>query len=338
VKILILGGSKFLGRHIVEAALARKHEITMFNRGHTSPELFPTIKKLRGDRDGNLEALRGGRWDCVIDTSGQTSAQVKASAELLAPSIEHYIFVSSLSVYADFSTIGMTEKAPTASLPPGTIENQDNAETYGPRKFLCEQAAETMMPGKALILRPGLIIGPYDSTDRFIYWLRRVASGSEVIAPENPNSPIQLIDARDLAEWIIRMAEIKQTGVFNVTGPKEPLTFGQMLNVCKNVTGSRAHFTWVDGEFLLHAGVTPWGHLPFWIPASDTSYAGHFLIDSSKAFGTGLVCKPIEETIRDIFLWDCEREKTESKNSPIGLTTERERTLIDLWKNRQVPT
>ncbi len=239
MKLLVLGGTVFLGRHIVAEALAHGHEVTLFNRGQHNPDLFPEVEKLRGNRNGNLETLRGRRWDAVIDTCGYIPRLVRASAELLAQSVEHYTFISSISVYADFSAPGLNENAPVGKLQDEAIE-EITGETYGPLKALCEQAMENAMPGRALIIRPGLIVGPHDPTDRFTYWPYRVAQGGEVLAPGHPDRPVQIIDVRDLAKWIMRMVEAGKTGTYNATGPDYTLTIGHLLETCRSVNCTKA--------------------------------------------------------------------------------------------------
>ncbi len=245
MKLLILGGTEFVGRHLVEAALERGHEVTLFNRGQTNPDLFPDLEKLRGERDGNLEALKGGRWDAVMDTSGYAPRVVHASASLLAEAAAHYTFISSVSVYADMSEIGLNEESALGELEDKTVEEITD-KTYGPLKALCEQVVQNAFPERSLILRPGLIVGPHDPTDRFTYWPWRVAQGGEVVAPGDPNARTQIIDARDLAEWSIRLVEAGQTGIYNAVGPDRPLTLRSALVTAKALTASDAAFTWVD--------------------------------------------------------------------------------------------
>ncbi len=331
MKLLILGGTVFLGRHLVEAALARGHEVTLFNRGQHNPDLFPNVEKLRGNRDGDWEALQGREWDAVIDTSGYVPRVVRASAALLADAVKHYTFISSLSVYADFSVVGIDESAPVGKLQDETVE-EVTGETYGPLKALCEQAAEQAMPGRVLNIRPGLIVGPYDPTDRFTYWVHRVARGGEVLAPGRPEYLVQFIDARDLAEWNVRMVEAEQTGVYNATGLDYPLTMGQLLEECKTVSGSDAQFTWVDEQFLLDAKVQPWMELPLWIPESDPNSAGFSAFDCGKAIADGLTFRPLAETIRDTLAWDATRPADVERRA--GLKRERETELLEAWHKR----
>jgi 2'-hydroxyisoflavone reductase len=324
MKLLILGGTTFLGRHLVEAATARGHEVTLFNRGRRNPDLFPDVEKLRGDRDGNLEALKGRTWDAAIDTCGYVPRVVRASATLLADAVRHYTFVSSLSVYADFSVVGMDETAPVGTLEDETIE-EVNGETYGPLKALCEQAAEQAMSGRVLNVRPGLIVGPHDPTDRFTYWVHRVADGGEVLAPGRPEYLTQFIDARDLAAWNVRMIEANQTGVYNATGLDVPVTMKQLLDECKTVSGSDAQFTWVDEQFLLDAKVQPWSELPLWIPASSPTAAGFSSVNCNKAIAAGLTFGSLSETIRDTLAWDVTRPADTQRG---GLKREREMELL----------
>lgn len=323
---LILGGTKFLGRHLVHVALDQGHRVTLFNRGQTSSELFPELEKLRGNRDGDLRALEGRKWDAVIDTCGFVSAQVRATAKLLADSITHYTFISSISVYRDFAKPRLDESAPVEQLPPGAIEDDKNGDTYGARKALCEQAAEEAMPGRVLSVRAGLIVGPYDGSGRFLYWTRRAALDGEMLAPGDLDAPVQLIDARDLARWIISMAEAGNVGVYNVTGPG--LTFQQMLEHCNSASGGYARPTWMADEFLLENGVAPFSDLPFWLPAK--THKGFFTIDCKRAVARGLICRPLRETAQDTLAWD----RASADQDQIGLKREREQELLRIWKSK----
>src|SRR5688500_8271992 len=340
MNLLILGGTEFLGRYLVHAALARGHRITLFNRGQTNPGLFPQVENLRGDRNGDLSALQGRAWDAVIDTCGYLSSKVRATVGLLATAVDHYTYISSVSVYRDFSKPGMDESGPLELLPENTVEDETNDETYGARKALCERAAEEMMPGRVLAVRAGLIVGPHAGIDRFPYWLRRMARAGEVLAPGHPDAPVQLIDVRDLADWILLKAEDRTVGVFNVTGPRHLLTFQGMLEACAAATGSDSRVTWVPDTFLLERGVKPFSELPFWLPGKQ--YAGFFAINSERAFAAGLACRNLIETARDTFEWDRHRDlsgeppkrATVLAEGQIGLTPERERELLDAWKKQ----
>lgn len=343
MKLLILGGTKFLGRHLVEAALKEGHDVTLFNRGLTEPGLLPDVERLRGDRGGDLESLKGRRWDAVVDTCGYVSSEARAAAQLLADSVEHYTFISSLSVYVDFSRPGLDESGAVKVLDEGKEEDAGDVQTYGARKALCERAAEEMMPGRVLNARAGMIVGPHDYIDRFPYWVLRVARGGEVLAPAPPFRPVQLIDARDLAAWNLRMITERRTGVFNVTGPGDVLTMGQMLSTCREVSGSDASLIWVDEQFLLRAGVKAWSELPFWWPGDEA--AGFFSVDRRKAIRAGLKFRPLHEKVEDTLSWLKTRDPLEAgpkramvmAQGQIGLLPERERELLGMWREENRP-
>lgn len=333
MKILILGGTKFLGRHLVNAALAAGHEITLFNRGLNNPDLFPEVEKLRGDRDGGLDALRGRRWDAVVDTSGYVPRIVRDSAELLAQSVGMYVFISSMSVYADFSQPN-DESSPLGKLDDETIE-EITGETYGPLKALCEKAVERAMPGRALNVRAGLIVGPFDPTRRFAYWTARIARGGEVLTPAPPERQVQLIDARDLSEWILRMIGAERAGVFNASGPDYRLTMEGFLSSCHEASGSNARFTWVGEQFLLDEGVEPWSELPLWIPESAERQRSFLASNCERAFAAGLTFRPLVETVRDALAWQASGEIAPTKDglqlADASMRPERERELLEAW-------
>ena len=337
MRILILGGTRFLGRHLVDAALAAGHEVTLFTRGQTNPDLFPKVERLRGYRDPSVDGgaglaqLKGRRWDAAIDTSGYVPRVVRAGAEALADAATHYTFVSSISAYRDFIKAGIDETYPTGTLEDASVE-EITGDTYGPLKALCERAAQEVFPGRALIIRPGLIVGPYDSTDRFTYWVQRIAQGGEVLAPTGPHLPLQIIDARDLAEWNVRTVETFAAGTFNATGPAEPLTLGDVLETCRRVSGSDATPTWVDEALLLQRDVKYWQELPAVLPESESKYAGMRRTDVSKAVEAGLTFRPLEETIRDILEWRATLPPGQALKS--GLTREREADLLREWHAR----
>jgi 2'-hydroxyisoflavone reductase len=318
MKLLIIGGTHFLGRHLVETALERGHEVTLFNRGQSYPHLFPHVEQLHGNRDGDLAILQNRRWDVVIDTCGYVPRLVRASAEALAHAVERYIFISSISVYADFSKAGIDENSPVATLQDQSTETITE-QTYGALKALCEQAAESAMPGRVLIIRPGLIVGPHDPTDRFTYWPYRVAQGGQMLASGEPGDPTQFIDVRDLAAWILHMAERRKTGIYNATGPDYPLPFGKFLEECKTVTGSDAQFIWVSDKFLTDRDID----LPLWVP---DSYAGMRAVNCSKAIADGFVFRPLAETVRDTLGW-----KGTGGELKVGLKPEQEKRLLQEW-------
>jgi 2'-hydroxyisoflavone reductase len=326
MKLLIIGGTRFLGRALVEAALDAGHRVTLFNRGQTNPDLFPQVEKLRGDRDGGLEPLRGRQWDAVVDACGYVPRVVRASAKLLADQVDHYIFISTLSVYRDPGLVGAGENAPLATLEDETTEEIDG-ETYGPLKALCEQAVDEVMgAARAMHVRSGLIVGPHDPTDRFTYWPHRVSRGGEVLAPGSPEDPVKFIDVRDLAAWIVKAAGERRSGPFNVQGPEKPLSFGRVLDACRRVSGSDAVFTWVDDEFLLAHDVAPFTEMPLWLPPPLSNL---YLVDVSRAFAAGLRCRPLGDTVRDTLAW-ARRHRPPDWEWRAGLAPDREARLLQL--------
>lgn len=327
MRVLILGGTKFLGRHLAEAALAQGHNVTLFNRGNQSAGLYPEAEHLRGDRDGDLTALRGRTWDVAIDTSGYVPRVVGASAELLASAVEHYTFVSSISVYAGWPAEShIDEASPVGTLADPSVEEIDG-ETYGPLKALCEQAVENNFPGRALIVRPGLIVGPYDPTDRFSSWPARVARGGEMLAPGRPERLVQVIDGRDLAEWILRMATERATGTFNADGPGRPLPMSELLETARRVSRSDARFTWIPDDFLTEQQVGMWVELPLWIPESEGSGVGD--VNCAHALAAGLTFRPLAETVRGTLDWLATRPADYAWQA--GLTPEREAEVLAAW-------
>jgi nucleoside-diphosphate-sugar epimerase len=330
MRLLILGGTLFLGRHLTEAALARGHAVTLFNRGLHNTDLFPGVEKLRGDRDGDLTALEGGRWDAAIDVHGRVPRIVRASAALLAPAVGHYTFISTTSVYGDQRIRDMDENAPLATIADPTVEDP-TGPNYGPLKALCERAVAAALPGRALIVRPGLIVGPHDPTNRFTYWPRRAAQGGDVLAPGAPEQSLRfIVDVRDLAAWIVRMAEAGATGVFNAKGPDYPLTMGGLMETCKTVSGSDARFVWVDEQFLLDRQVGPWMDLPLWLPAGMGAL---HTARSDKAYRAGLTFRPIAETVRDTLAWDATLPPDAERRA--GMARDCEAALLDAWKQAE---
>jgi 2'-hydroxyisoflavone reductase len=323
-----------VGRHVVEAALRRGHEVTLFNRGRTGPELVPGVERLRGDRGGDLRALSGRRFEAVVDTSGYLPRQVQATAAALADSVDLYTFVSSCSVYADPSRPGLDETAPVVELSePGS---EDVTRHYGALKALCERAAESLLPGRVLSVRAGLIGGPHDPTNRFTYWVTRLARGGEVVAPAPRDQPVQFIDARDLAGWLLDMTEEGRAGVFNAVGPAQPLSLEGLLEALRRAVGGEPRLEWVDEGFLIDAGVEPWSELPLWLaPGANPEYAGFLSVDISRALGAGLSLRSLEETVRDTLAWakrDGGTRETFSGHPPAGLEPTREQELLARWR------
>ena len=334
MKLLVLGGTIFVGRHIVEAALARGHEVTLLTRGQHNPDLFPEAEKLRGDRDGGLDALQGRTWDAVIDTCGYFPRVVRQSAELLSQAVGLYVFVSSISVYKDYSAVGMDENSPLATIPDEAVE-EITGETYGALKVLCEGVVEAACPSRALIIRPGLVVGPHDKSGRFTYWPRRVAEGGDVLAPGRPEKRVQFIDARDLAEWTIRLTEAGRAGVFNAVSADPNWTMGRLLDESKAVSGSDARFRWVPDDFLLSEGVAPWSDLPLWLPDTD-EWAGAAFLSAARAVSAGLTFRPLAETIRETLDWDATLDESERPSA--GIRREREAELLQKFsENRLTP-
>jgi 2'-hydroxyisoflavone reductase len=329
--LLILGGTRFLGRALVEAALARDHQVTLFNRGQSNPDLFPGLEKIAGDRDGSLAALKGRRLEAVIDTCGYVPRVVRQSAQLLADDVEHYTFISSLSVYADASQPGVDESAPLGTLQDESIE-QVNGETYGPLKALCEAEVERALPGQALIIRPGLIVGPHDHTDRFSYWPWRLAQGGDVLAPGRPERGVQFIDVRDLAIWVLAMVAARASGVFNAASPSGMWSMSQVLETCQQASGKDANLVWVPEDFLLEHQVGPWMEMPLWIPESNPENNGFFAFDVSKAQGAGLAFRSLGETVNDTLVWLGTRPTGHEWQA--GMKPEREKALLSAWADR----
>lgn len=329
MNILILGGTRFVGRHIAEAALARGHRVTLFNRGQSDPSPDIDVEQVRGDRDGDLTALRGRRWDAVIDVSGYVPRIVRASAELLAGAVGHYTFISTASVYAPTSRVGrVDEGTPTKMIADGTREDVEDTFVYGALKALCERAVERLMPNRTLVPRLSLVVGPRDPTDRFTYWPRRVARGGPILAFDTSDrAVIPFIDARDAASWIVAGVERGLTGTFNLGGTAG-LTIGDVLETCRTVSGvPDASLVWVSEPFLLEHGVRPWTELPLWVPREREDLVG---LDSTKAVAEGLRPRPLGKTIADTLAWD--RTRPADAEPRAGLAAEREEELLRLWQ------
>lgn len=329
MNLLIIGGTRFLGRHLVDSALARGHAITLFHRGKSNPGLYPQVETILGDREQDLARLSGQNWDAVIDTCGYLPRIVRLSARALKNNVESYVFISSISAYADNSKIGIDENDPTGRLEDETLE-EITGESYGPLKALCEAEAQTAFPNQTLIIRPGLIVGPHDPTDRFTYWPMRVARGGEILAPERPQVPVQFVDGRDLAEFTIRLVEKKTAGIFNATGPNYDLSLGELLETCKKVSNSAAKFIWAPVDFLAKHKVEAWSDLPVWVPDTPAD-AGFSRVNISKAMAAGLRFRGLDETIRATIAWAQTRPSGYTWRA--GLAAEREMELLKLLHN-----
>ncbi len=327
MRILIIGGTRFLGRHLVESALAHSHDVTLFNRGKSNPGLFPQLETIIGDREQDVNKLEGRIWDAVIDVAGYVPRIVRLSAEILKENVARYVFISTISVYADFKTVRIDESYPVGKLENETVE-EITGETYGPLKALCEQAVQDIYGERALIVRPGLIVGPHDPTDRFTYWPVRVARGGDVLAPQKPEAAIQVIDVRDLADFTIKLIQDNASGIYNATGPDYGLTIGKLLEVSKQASNSNADFKWASVDFLNQHKVEAWSDMPTWVP-DDEEGVGFSRIDVSKAINAGLKFRPLEETVRDTLAWAQTRPLDHEWRA--GLTAEREtQALADL--------
>ena len=326
MRILILGGTLFLGRHLAAEAAARGYEVTLFHRGQTGADLFPGATRLLGDRDGDLGALNAGSWDAVIDTSGYLPGVVGRSAEALAAKASAYVFISSISVYPDFTVPGIDETAPVGILPPDAPRDRIVPGNYGPMKALCELAAEAAFGSRTICIRPGLIVGPYDPTDRFTYWVRRLSTPGNAILPGDGRRLVQFIDARDLAMFTLDLAERGEGGTFNVTGRPTPI--GDLIAVADKTLArqdrQRALPVWVSEAFLDAEAVQSWTDLPLWISGRDQTVA------IARAEDAGLKFRPPAETFDATLVWDDGRARAMPMKA--GLAAEREASLLEKWR------
>ena len=335
LRLLVLGGTRFIGIHTVRLAVEHGHDVTLFNRGKTNASLFPQLRHLKGDRNGDIGALAGRSWDAVIDDSGYFPRAVRLTAELLAPSVRQYVFISTISVYASSAQANGEESA-TARIADETAEKVDE-ETYGPLKALCEQAAEQAMPGRITVLRPGLIVGPEDNTDRFTYWPARASRGGEFVAPNRPSDAIQYIDARDLARFTLDTIERGIRGTFNVISPPGKLTIGELVtesvDAAKHMArpGSPPRPVWLPAEFLEAQKVEAWSDMPVWVPETgDNAGFAHTL--TARAEKAGLKIRPMRDTVRDTLAWQLGRPQAEQAKLMAGISADREREVLAEWR------
>jgi 2'-hydroxyisoflavone reductase len=342
LRILILGGTGFTGPFQIQYALKRGHKITTFNRGKTHPGETPEgVEQLLGDRNGQLDALKNRQWDVVIDNPTSAPVWVRDAAQVLKGNVDRYVFISTISVYADTSKPGTDETAPLAKYT-GPDAMKESRETiiaskfalYGPLKALSEQEAEKWFPKKTLIIRPGLIVGPRDETDRFSYWPMRVDRGGEILAPGTPSDPVQFIDGRDVAEWTIRMVENGETGIYNATGPAKQLGIGEMLETMKNTLKSEAKFTWVNADFLATQKVEPWSDMPVWIPPRGEEAGGN-QISNKRAIAKGMTFRSLADTTRATVDWFKSQPPDRQAKMKAGLTLEREAEVLAAWHKQQ---
>jgi nucleoside-diphosphate-sugar epimerase len=339
LRILILGGTGFTGPFQVRYSLERGHKVTVFNRGRTHPgELPKEAEQLIGDRNGQLDALKGRTWDVVIDNPATLPVWVRDAAQILQGNAERYVFISSTAVYADSGKVNQDETAPLAKYEGADAMKEtsatmraSNMALFGPLKAVSEAEAEKWFPGKALIIRPGYIVGPGDESDRFTYWPVRVERGGEMLAPGTPDDPIQIIDARDLAEWTVRMVEQGTVGSFNAVGPKSKLGIGKMLEVMKKTTRSDARFTWVDDKFLASQKIID--DFPIWTSPSGP-YITYNTANISKALQHGLTFRPLAETTRATLEWFRKQPPARQLKMRAGIPAAREAEVLAAWHER----
>lgn len=337
MNILILGGTGFTGPHQVRYALSRGHTVTVFNRGKTGVgELPDAVEQLIGDRNGQLDALIGRRWDVVIDNPTTVPVWVRDAARILKGNVERYVFISTISVYAS-NRKPNDETSPLAKYggkDPLTetfeSEKASHSTLYGRLKAASEAEAEKWFPGKTFVIRPGLMVGPGDQTDRFTYWPVRIERGGEVLAPGTPADPVQFVDARDVAEWTIRMIENGASGIYNATGPASPMGIGEMLGGIKTALSSDARFTWAEADFLKKRKVAAWADMPVWISPQGSS-AAMPRTSIKKALAEGLTFRPLAETARDTLAWFKTLPPDRQTALKAGLAAEREKELLADW-------
>jgi len=337
LKILILGGTRFIGLHMTALALERGHTLTFFNRGKTHTDRFAQVERIRGDRNGEIDGLKNRDWDVVIDNSGYVPRHARLSAELLAPKVRQYVFVSSISVYPDFS-VPRDETSAVGKLSDETIEKVDG-DTYGPLKALCEQAVERALPGRTTIIRPGLIVGPDDNTDRFTYWPARAARGGEFIAPGAAQDPFQVIDVRDLAAFTLAAIENRTMGIYNLVSNVNGFKFGELTDACIAAAEKQARpadpprATWIPAEFLAEQKVEPWSDMPVWLPAKgeEAAFAG---TSNRAALAKGLKITPLRKTVDDTLAWHLTRPLEEREKLKSGMAADREAAVLAAWKTK----
>lgn len=338
LNILFMGGTGFLGPHTVKAAVDAGHKVTLFNRGKTKPTLYPellaSLPLIKGDRKTNdIEQLKGTKWDLVIDTSSYYPRVVNLLLDQVGDNIAQYILISTISVYNDWTEKNADETASTGTLDDPTTEKV-TGETYGPLKALCEQAAQKRLGDRATIVRPGLIVGPGDKTDRFTYWPVRVAKGGDVLCPSEGKDFIQIIDVRDLAEWTIHLANNKISGVFNAQTNGNDMTIGELLTNCKMTLNPQANLVWVPAEFLEKHSVAPWGEMPTWFPPKG-DFAGAGTMSSVRAYANGLKQRPLKTIIQDTHDWFKTLPVERQATLKAGISSEKETKVLAAWNKQE---
>ena len=331
LRILVLGGTGFIGPHTVRYALERGHEVTLFNRGRSNTDLFPGVEKLVGDRAGDLEALRGRSWDVCFDNNASTLQWVVDSTELLKDAVDLYFYVSSRSAYADWNTVPMTAAVPTATYESAGVEPGTESLPYGLAKAECEKTTQRVFPGRSTIFRPPLIVGPGDTTDRFTYWPVRISRGGEVLSPGDGTDPCQVIDVRDFTEWMVRVAEDGETGVYNPLGPANPRPFAELLYGIRAVTTAETTFTWVPTPFLTEQRVRAYSDMPVWIPQDMPGRAGFARFDITPELEKGLTFRPLAVTASETLEYHFSRPQELQENLRSGISAEREAEVLAAW-------
>lgn len=328
MKLLIIGGTRFLGRHIAECAIARGHELTLFHRGNTNKGLFD-VEEILGDRDGETDYLMGRKWDAVIDTCGYFPRVVEQSADVLAENVGLYCFISTISVYKDGEPKPWDETAAVIRFDTVPEKEEVTPEAYGGFKVLCEEAVSNICGSdKTLIIRPGLIVGPHDPSDRFTYWIDRFSRSNPILVPDRASQVTQVIDVRDLAEFTVKAVEEKVIGVYNTTGPADPMTLGEFWKLCLDNCGGQPKEILVSDAFLAENQVQEWADLPLLLPPD----ADMMEVEFARAVSKGLRFRPMADTIRDTAEWHRGRGDVELKT---GLSRAREAELLDKWSQPQ---
>jgi 2'-hydroxyisoflavone reductase len=327
LRVLILGGTGFIGPHQVRYVRERGHTLTLFNRGQSNPGMFSDVEQLRGDRNGDLRSLEGRQWDVVIDNSGFEPKQVRDSARLLERNVTRYLFVSTQSVYSDRSIVDQDESGAVGTA--GVAEDQWRG--YGPLKALCEKELVNIFRERAIVVRPAVIVGPGDESDRFTYWVDRIDRGGEVLSPGNPDDPTQFIDVRDLTEWMVRLLEANESGFFNATGPASPLSIAGLLYGIRAVTTTPAKFTWVKADFLTQMNVRPFSNMPLWYPPVGRT-AGFMRMSAKRAMSKGLTYRPLAVTAKETLDWWKTLPAERRADLNAGLPPAREREVLEAWR------